>query len=84
MILKYKAWEPGFEEESWDEHIYTGSTLISELYTDYCAYVKADERINESFEEWVGKPLSDIDPNKLYRTDSQLSNWEEVKESKVE
>lgn len=61
-----------------NEFIFKGKVLKSELLFDYSLY----RNDGESLKDWLGtdyKAYLAIDDNKEYRTDAQLTKWEEIK-----
>lgn len=61
-----------------NEYIFTGKVLKRELRYEHGLY-KND---GESLQDWLGtdyKAYLEIDDDKKYLTDAQLSKWEEIK-----
>lgn len=60
------------------EFIFKGNVLKSELLFDYNLYCND----GESLKDWLGADYNAylaIDDKKEYKTDAQLSKWEEIK-----
>ena len=61
-----------------NEYIFTGKVLKSELMYEYTIH----RNEGESLQDWLGTDYNAylaIDDKKEYRTDAQLSKWEEIR-----